>query len=239
MKPVVRIALVGDYDPEVTAHIAIPRALVLAAEAAECDPAPDWIATPDLAHDAEQRLAPYDAVWCVPASPYASMDGALNAIRFARETGRPFLGTCGGCQHALIEYARDALGLAEADHAESNPDAALQLITPLACALREARDSIRLLEGTRIRAIYGRDEIEEGYNCSYGLNPAFRALLEASPLHVSGVDEAGDVRVVELEGHPFFVATLFQPERSALAGTLHPLIKAYLQAAALRIEDRG
>jgi CTP synthase (UTP-ammonia lyase) len=239
MKPIVRIALVGDYDPEVTAHIAIPRALALAASAAECEPAPDWIATPKLARDAEQRLAPYHAVWCVPASPYASMDGALNAIRFARETGRPFLGTCGGCQHALIEYARDVLGLADADHAESNPEAALQLITPLACALREARDRIRLLEGTRVRAICGRDEIEEGYNCSYGLNPAFRALLDASPLRVSGVDAAGDVRVVELEGHPFFFATLFQPERSALAGTAHPLIQAYLQATVLRIEDRG
>ena len=231
MRRPVRIALVGDCDPEVTAHIAIPRALALAAEALECDPAPDWIATPELAQGAEQRLAPYHAVWCVPASPYASMDGALSAIRFARESGRPFLGTCGGCQHALIEYARGPLGLADADHAESNPDAALQLITPLACALREARDSIRLLEGTRIRALYGREEIVEGYNCSYGLNPAFRALLEASPLRVTGVDEAGDVRVVELEGHPFFVATLFQPERSALAGAAHPLIQAYLQAA--------
>jgi CTP synthase (UTP-ammonia lyase) len=239
MKPAIRIALVGDYSPEVTAHVAIPRALALAAEALECDPAPDWIATPELAWGVEQRLAPYHAVWCVPASPYASMDGALNAIRFARDTGRSFLGTCGGCQHALIEYARGALGLADADHAESNPDAALQLITPLDCALREAHDRIKLLEGTRIRAIYGRDKIVEGYNCSYGLNPAFRALLEASPLRVSGVDDAGDVRVVELDGHPFFVATLFQPERSALTGAAHPLIAAYLRAALEKIEDRS
>jgi CTP synthase (UTP-ammonia lyase) len=235
MKPMVRIALVGDYDPEVTAHVAIPRALALAAEAAECEVVPDWIATPDLDHNAERTLAPYHAIWCVPASPYASMDGALNAIRFARETDRPFLGTCGGGQHALIEYARSVLGLAAADHAESNPGAELQLITPLACALREARDRIRLLDGTRIHAIYGRDEIVEGYNCSYGLNPVFRALLEASSMRVTGVDDAGDVRVVELDGHPFFVATLFQPERSALSGTAHPLIGAYLRAAALRI----
>jgi CTP synthase (UTP-ammonia lyase) len=238
VKPIVRIALIGDYSPEVTAHVAIPRALALAAEVVACDPAPDWIATPELARGAEQRLAPYDAIWCVPASPYASMDGALNAIRFARETGRPFLGTCGGCQHALIEYARGVLGLANADHAESNPDAELQLITPLACALRETRDRIRLLDGTRIYAIYGRDEIMEGYNCSYGLNPAFRALLEASRMHIVGVDDAGDVRVVELEGHPFFVATLFQPERSALTEVAHPLIAAYLRAALSKAEIR-
>ncbi len=238
MKPVVRIALIGDYSPEVTAHVAIPRALALAAEVVECDPAWDWVATPELARGAEQRLAPYDAVWCVPASPYASMDGALNAIRFARENGRTFLGTCGGCQHALIEYARSVLGLAGADHAESNPDAALQLITPLTCVLRETSDRIRLLQGTRVHAVYGCDEIMEGYNCGYGLNPAFRALLDASPMHIAGVDDAGDVRAIELEGHPFFVATLFQPERSALKEVVHPLIAAYLRAAVSKVEIR-
>jgi CTP synthase (UTP-ammonia lyase) len=232
MKPTPRIALIGDYSPEVTAHVAIPRALALAAGTLECDVAPEWIATPDLDRDAEWTLAPYHAVWCVPASPYASMDGALNAIRFARETGRPFLGTCGGCQHTLIEYARDVLGLTAADHTETNPDAEMPLITPLACALREAKAEILLHEGSRIRTIYGRESVVEGYNCSYGLNREFHALLEDGKLHITGTDADGDVRVVELDDHPFFIATLFQPERSALAGITHPLIVAYLQAAA-------
>lgn len=231
MNPVARIALVGDYSPEVVAHVAIPRALARAADALECDIAPDWIATPELDRGAQQTLAPYHAIWCVPASPYASMDGALNAIRFAREAGRPFLGTCGGCQHTLIEYARNVLGLSAADHTETNPDAELPLITPLVCALREARGQILLHEGSRIRAIYGQAMVEEGFNCSYGLNREFHTLLADGKLHITGSDPDGDVRVVELDGHPFFIATLFQPERSALAGITHPLIVAYLRAA--------
>ena len=231
MKPIVRIALVGDYDPEVTAHIAIPRALALAAKAAECEPAPDWIATPELAHDAEQQLAPYDAIWCVPASPYASMDGALNAIRFARETGRPFLGTCGGCQHALIEYARDVLGLSDADHAESNPETSLPLMVALECALVEATGTILLQPGTRAATLYGQREVVEAYHCRFGLNPHYEALLEGTNLRISGRDSGGEVRIVELEGHPFYVATLFQPERSAFKGHAHPLISAYVAAA--------
>ena len=234
MQPVARIALVGDYSSEVTAHIAIPRALDLASNVANCDVAPDWIATPELDRDAERKLAPYHAIWCVPASPYASMEGALNAIRFARESGKPFLGTCGGCQHTLIEYARNVLGLTAADHTETNPDAEMPLITPLVCMLREAKGQILLHEGSRIRKIYGQAEITEGFNCSYGLNREFHALLEDGKLHITATDPDGDVRVVELDGHPFFFATLFQPERSALAEITHPLIVAYLRAAVAR-----
>ncbi|HKG95276.1 MAG TPA: hypothetical protein VKA84_25380 [Gemmatimonadaceae bacterium] len=230
-----RIALVGDYDPAVTAHQAIPRALELAAAAAGGARAePEWVHTSGLAEPgaAEARLAAFDAVWCVPASPYASMDGALAAIRFARERGRPFLGTCGGFQHALIEYARNALGLADADHAETAPDAAFPLIAPLACSMVEVTGTVRLLPGSRAAALYGAPEAREGYHCSFGLNPRFRALLERSPdLAVSGVDEAGDVRIVELASHPFFVATLFQPERWALGGRAHPVVNGFVAAA--------
>jgi len=167
----------------------------------------------------------------VPGSPYASIDGALRAIRFAREHGRPFLGTCGGFQHALIEYARNVLGLADADHAESSPEAEMPLIAPLSCALVGARGTIRFVPGSALAAIYGAPEAVEGYHCSYGLNPRYRSLLESSPLRISAVDEAGEVRGVELAGHPFFVATLFQPELSALAGTPHPLVRAFVAAA--------
>jgi CTP synthase (UTP-ammonia lyase) len=227
----VHIALIGDHDETITAHRAIPLALELAGAAAGCVATPDWIATTELAGGAE-RLVGYDAIWCVPGSPYASMDGALHAIRHARERGVPFLGTCGGFQHALIEYARDALGLAEADHAESNPGAALPLIAPLSCSLAEATGQIRLRAGTRIRAIYGAERITEGFNCNYGVNPEYQALLGDGPLRISADDDQGDVRAVELDGHRFFIATLFQPERSALRGETHPLIAAFLRAAA-------
>jgi CTP synthase (UTP-ammonia lyase) len=168
----------------------------------------EWIPTDEITSD--DRVSAYDALWCVPASPYRSTEGALRAIRFARVGGRPFLGTCGGFQHAVLEYARSVLGWADAEHAETAPGAGLLVVTPLACALVEAQGTVRLRAGSRLRAAYGTDEAREGYRCRYGLNPEFRDALTAGPLRVAAEDEAGDVRAVELDGHPFFVATLFQ-----------------------------
>jgi CTP synthase (UTP-ammonia lyase) len=167
----------------------------------------------------------------VPASPYRSTDGALRAIRFAREQGRPFLGTCGGFQHAVLEYARSVLGWVDAEHAETAPDAPLLVVTPLACALVEAQGAVRFRPGSLLRMAYGADEAVEGYRCRYGLNPAFRDALPAGALRVAAEDEAGDVRAVELDGHPFFVATLFQPERAALHGQVPAIVAAFVRAA--------
>jgi len=224
----ISIGLIGDRNAAVTAHRAIPVALQLAAEALGLGMQADWVPTREI-RDAS-RVASFDGLWCVPASPYENMEGALSAIRFAREMRRPFLGTCGGFQHAVIEYARNVLGWQDAEHAETAPDAARLVIAPLACALVEVRDAIRPRAGTRIAAAYGAGEITEGYHCSYGLNPAFRDRLVAGPLRVSAEDAAGEVRAVELDGHPFFVATLFQPERAALEGRLPPLVAAFARA---------
>src|SRR5437879_482900 len=131
----IRIALIGDFDPTAKAHQAIPVALRLAAEALQRVVEGIWIVTDSIQTDPAEQLADFAAIWCVPKSPYRSMNGALTAIRFARETGRPFLGTCGGFQHAVLEYARNVLGLYSADHMESNPEAEIPLITPLACSL--------------------------------------------------------------------------------------------------------
>ena len=226
----IRVGLIGDYDPSVKAHRAIPIALAMAGEAAACEVEAVWLLTETLVAGVERELEALDGLWCVPASPYVSMEGALRGIRFARETGKPFLGTCGGFQHALIEYARNVLGLGDADHAESNPDTTFPLISPLACALRDQRGTISLKEGTHIREIYGEGTVVEEYNCSFGLAPDYRSLLDSGPLTITGEDTEGEVRVVELLGHPFFIATLFQPERRALKGEAHPLVNAYVRA---------
>ena len=226
-----RIGLVGDYDASVPAHQAIPRALALAAEALHAPIDFRWLPTETI--DGDAVLAPFDGLWCVPASPYRSMEGALHAIGFARTQPRPFLGTCGGFQHAVVEYARSILGWADADHAESSPDAVRPVIAPLSCSLVEVTDRVRLRPGSRIAAAYGATETVEGYRCRYGLNPAFREALVSGPLRVAAEDDAGDVRALELDGHPFFVATLFQPERAALAGRLPPLVLAFARAAML------
>ncbi|MDC6726112.1 glutamine amidotransferase-related protein, partial [Leclercia adecarboxylata] len=101
--PALHLALHGDYNPDVTAHQAIPMALQQAADALGLSVHVQWLATDTLT--STSALSDFDGFWCVPGSPYRDVDGALRAIRFAREQGRPFLGTCGGFQHAVLEYA--------------------------------------------------------------------------------------------------------------------------------------
>jgi CTP synthase (UTP-ammonia lyase) len=228
----IRIALVGDYDPAVPAHQAIPEALQLSGERVGVCVEPCWMHTSTLGPDVAGQLAGFAGTWCVPASPYASTEGALAAIRFARESSQPFLGTCGGFQHALLEYARTVLGHARADHAETAPEADMPLIARLSCSLVEQRGRIVLVEGSRLRRVYGADQGEEGYRCNYGLNPRYESIFHGGPLQVAARDAAGEVRAVELTGHPFFIATLFQPERAALQGAAHPLVTAFVEAAA-------
>ena len=121
MDAALRVGPVGDRDANVPAHQAIPIALRLAADSLGVPLAFEWIATQTI--EDSSSLHGFDGLWCVPASPYRSMDGALRANRFAREHSRAFLGTCGGFQHAIVEYARNALGWADAQHAETAPDA--------------------------------------------------------------------------------------------------------------------
>ncbi|HEX2854178.1 MAG TPA: hypothetical protein VHO24_13155 [Opitutaceae bacterium] len=225
------IALVGDYSRDVPAHQAIPRALELAVAETGLSVTWRWIGTHEI-HDAARTLAEFSAVWLVPASPYKNMAGALAAVRWARETQRPFLGTCGGFQHALIEFARNVAGLAEADHAESNPGGALLVVTPLNCPLDHQAAPLHLAPGSLIHRAYGRATAQEGYRCSFGPNPAYRAALERAGLRFTAFDDNGDIRAAEIPGavHPFFVGTLFQPERAALRGELPPLVRAFVQA---------
>jgi CTP synthase (UTP-ammonia lyase) len=227
------IALVGDFSPAVTAHRAIPLALELARAAV---PAAgklswEWVGTAEIS-DAPRVLASYSAIWLVPASPYESMQGALAAVRFAREARRPFLGTCGGFQHALIEYARNVAGLASADHAETSPTADTLVVAPLACSLVEKSGDLTLTPGSHLAAAYARTTAHEGYHCNYGLNPAHRTTLERAGLYFTAFDENGDVRAAELpvSEHPFFVGTLFQPERAALRSEVPPLVRAFVRA---------
>jgi CTP synthase (UTP-ammonia lyase) len=230
-EPALRIALVGDRDDSVPAHRAIPLALRLAARDLATSVEPTWLPTETID---EQRFAAdaYDAVWCVPASPYRGTAGALRAIRSARELGVPFLGTCGGFQHAVLEYARNLLGLAGAAHAELEPDAELLVVTPLECALVEARGAVRFAAGSRLARAYGAEGTVAEYHCRYGLAPGVRERLEANGLRVTATDDAHDARAVELDAHPFYVATLFQPERTALRGETPPLARALVEAAA-------
>jgi CTP synthase (UTP-ammonia lyase) len=189
-----------------------------------------WLATTELAAGVHEPLDQFDGLWCTPGSPYADTEAVLRAIRFAREAHQPYLGTCGGFQHALLEYAQHVWQLPLAAHAETNPEAAEPLIARLGCSLVEISEALELIPGSALAVAYGNLEIVEGYHCNYGLNPTYAARLESGPLAVAARDRSGQVRAVELHGHPFYMATLFQPERAALMGRTPPLVKAFIQA---------
>lgn len=239
MRSTVRVGLIGDRNPEVTAHRAIPEALRLAGEAAQVAVEATWLGTETIPEEVEVALSGFDALWGVPSTPYRSTEGALRAIRFAREQGVPFLGTCGGFQHAVLEYARDVMGWADAAHAEIDPEAKRAVISPLGCALVEVRDTVRLVPGSRIARAYGATDAEEGYHCRYGINPQFESALVGQGVRVTARDEQGEIRAIELPEHPFFVAALFQPERAALQGKTPPIVLALVQAASARAQKRA
>lgn len=133
----------------------------------------------------------------------------------------------------IIEFTRDVMGLAAADHAEIHPESPMLLVTPLSCAFREHTHRFLLTPGSRTASAYGTNETIEQYGiCNYGLNPAFAAQVSQAGFRITGVDEDGETRIMELDGHPFCFGTLFQPERSAFKGIVHPLIREFVRAAA-------
>jgi len=223
-----KIALVGDYDETVTAHQAVPQAIDLAARALLITVEPVWIRSRDVLPAA---LLDFDALWCVPLSPYENPAAVVAAIGFAREKDIPFLGTCAGYQHAVLEYARNVLGFKEADSIEDNPDTPMPLISALTCRLADKADAINVERSSRVGEIYQSSRVIEEYNCGFGVNPDYLKIFAASELRFCGHDDHGEPRICEIKGNRFFVGTAYQPERSAFSHKVHPLITAFLMAA--------
>jgi CTP synthase (UTP-ammonia lyase) len=224
----ISIALVGDRSPAVRAHSRIPVILDALREVEQIDLDAYWIPTPEAIDPA--ALRGFAGIWLAPGSPYRSEAGAVAAARTARTAGIPFLGTCGGFQHAMLEFARDVCGMPEARHAENADDDTDALIAELSCSLVGHEGAINLAAGSRIESLLGTVRTVERYHCSFGIAPAYIDLLAAHGMRFSGHDDAGDVRVAELPDHPFFLATLFQPELHT--DGVHPVIRGFAQAAA-------
>ncbi|MBC8086308.1 MAG: hypothetical protein H7Z40_03525 [Phycisphaerae bacterium] len=228
----VRTGIIGDDHPEIDGYAAIRAALVHSASVLQLEVETVRLPTPALDGEIEDTLSQYDALWCGPWGPYVNTKGAMRAIRYARESKVPFLGTCAGFQHAVIEYARSVLGLSQADHAESNPGADPSVIARLTHPLLERTAAIVLDPMSRTSRIYRRTSAAEKYRCAYGLNPEFLAPLHSGGLRVTGVNETGGATIVEFPDHPFFLATLFLPELTSRPAAPHPLITAFLRTAA-------
>jgi CTP synthase (UTP-ammonia lyase) len=233
MNAPVCVAIVADFNSASPSHIATNDALAHSAKALGLNVEPTWVATSDLdAGTTAKSLAGFAGIWLGPGSPYASMDGALSAIRLARERRIPLLGTCGGFQHIIVECARNVLGCSDAEHEESAPDAPRRVITRLACSLVGRTMTITLEPGSMLAEICGQKTVKEEYLCNFGVNPDYVDALRSGPLRVAASDDEGAMRAVELPGHPFFIGTLFLPQHRSTVTVPHPLVTRFLHACA-------
>jgi CTP synthase (UTP-ammonia lyase) len=239
----VRIGILGDYDPKSPTLPAVEKSLQHAAAQLNLPLEAEWIATPSiLAPDAQKKLERFDGIWAAPGSPYKSFDGMLKGIEFARRRDWPFLGTCGGFQYALIECARNVLAIKDADSAENNSGSKNIIIYPVACAVpNRAKGApklsgpipeIRLRPGSYLQSFYSQDIAVEEFFCNFEVNPDYEwAAMEAGfPVVARG--PAGEIRAIESPTHRFYIATLYQPQLSSKSGKPHPLVLAFVQAAA-------
>jgi CTP synthase (UTP-ammonia lyase) len=222
-----RLAILGEFTPTFAPHAATNAAVEHACAASGLVVESDWVST--AAVD-ELLFAQYRGLWVAPGSPYKDMDRTLWAIRFAREHGIPCFGTCGGFQHMVLEYARNVLGFADAQHAEYDPYASRLFVSRLACSLVGREMELRFAPDSQVARIYGATEAREQYYCNFGVNPDCVLLLSRGPLRVVGSDAEGEVRVVELPGHPFFIGTLFVPQARSTRQQPHPLVTAFLRS---------
>lgn len=232
----VKICLLGDFCSEVVAHRAINLSFSIAEKKSEFgnEIVAEWVHTSDIGNTDDaiaEQFSTFDAIWIVPASPYENTNGVLNVLKFIRISNIPFLGTCGGYQHAIIEFARNVLGIEDADHAEVNYDTKSPLIVPLVCKLLEKNESLSIVEGTFISQLYSATKTKEMYHCSFGFNDDYAPQFLTSNMKFVVFNDDSVPRALELAGHSFFIGTSYQPERSAFNGILHPVVKGFFQAA--------
>lgn len=236
MKPT-KITLIGERDLGKKAHQGIEASIALYRVEGDPDLKFEWVPTATItAESVEKALGDATGIWCVPGSPYESTAGALLAIQQARTQGIPFLGTCGGFQHALMEFAQNVLHRS-ANHEELDPDAKDPLIVMLTCSLAGVTAKVVATNKEMFASILGAGESMEEFNCNYGINTDLAGTFDGTDLEFVAHDEAGQVRAFRLRNHPFFIGTLFQPERRALTGSLHPIVRRLFDAA--KPEDRG
>jgi CTP synthase (UTP-ammonia lyase) len=227
-----RIGAIGDFDAQFRRpQDAIEEALGHSADALRTSVELSWVPTESLLNErGVTALEGYDGLWATPGN-YASAMGALRGIRYARENDVPFLGTCGGFQHVVLEYARNVLGVEDAASEHDDLDAPHLFITGLACSIGGTRMVICIRSDTLASCLYGSTEAMEDYYCNFGLNPAYRSDIEKGGLLVTGSEEDGEARILELPTHRFYLATLFVPQTSSAPNNPHPLVNGLVHAA--------
>ena len=243
MAEAVRIGIFGDYDSASPTLPAVEKSIQHAAAQLKIAAEATWLPTPSLLDpELDRKLEAFDGLWAAPGSPYKSFDGMLRGIEFARRRDWPFLGTCGGFQYTLIEIARSVLGMADADSAENAPPSGQIVISPVSCEVPNRAHGapklsgrvagLRIRPGSLLHSLYEKDVVEESFFCNFEVNPDYEwAFVEAGFLIVAR-GEQNEPRAIESPAHRFFLATLYQPQLSSEAGKPHPVVVAFLRAAA-------
>ena len=241
----VRIAIVGKYVNLRDAYLSVIEALKHGGFYHGALVDISWLASDDLATgDTSQALAGFDGIVVPGGFGWRGVEGKLEAIRYARENGVPYLGLCLGLQTAVIEFARDVCGLAGANSAEFDPATPHPVIdllpeqknvTDLGGSMRLGAQPCHLVPGTRAAAAYGEPVVYERHRHRYEVNPAYHDVLSEHGLVFSGLSPDGRlVEIVELTDHPFFIAGQFHPELRSRPTRPHPLFREFIGAAQAR-----
>ena len=244
--PAVKVALVGKYVQLNDAYLSVVEALRHACLDRDASLDLHWICAEQIETlGAEALLAGMDAVVVPGGFGNRGVDGKVATIRWAREQRVPFLGLCLGMQCAVIEWARNQAGLADATSAELDPDTAhpvihllpeQQDVVDLGGTMRLGVYPCRLAAGTLGQRLYGEEVVYERHRHRYEFNNAYRNQFLESGYAISGTSPDGRlVELIELKDHPFFTACQYHPEFLSRPGKPHPLFLGLVEAAQQRL----
>ncbi len=238
----VRVALVGKYTQLHDAYISVVEALKHGAVAHRAEVEIKWIPSETVTEESVDDLLGDVSGILVPGGfGERGIEGKILAIRYARKHSIPFLGLCLGMQLAIVEFARDVLGFADAHSVELRPDTTHPVIhlmpdqngvTDLGGTLRLGSYPCVLAPGSKAYALYGTDSITERHRHRYEVNNDYRDVLAAQGMVFSGLSPDGRiVEMLELPNHPWFIATQAHPEFKSRPNRPHPLFKGFIGAA--------
>lgn len=237
----VRIAIVGKYVELADSYISIREALVAAGANEDIGVEIDWIPAESVSSNGpESALAEADGLLIPGGFGHRGIEGKVEAVEFARLNDIPFFGICLGLQCAAIEFARNVLGLDDANSSEFNPESPHPVITLLeeqetitakGGTMRLGRSETVLCDSGHASACYGTERIEERHRHRYEFNPDFRERFEAAGLAVTGETADGRLaEILELPDHPWFVSVQFHPEFTSRFISAHPLFRGFVRA---------
>jgi CTP synthase (UTP-ammonia lyase) len=225
-----KLAIIADYNDNFRPHKATNEAIAHSVNKYDIKIQSEWISTDSIETHFDKIISTYDGFWIGPGSPYKSMSGALEIIKFTRTNNIPTFGTCGGFQHMVIEFARNVLNIKDAQHAEYDPYSSKLVVNPLSCSLAGQTLEIEITDmNSKTYRVFETDKINEKYYCNFGLNPEYQDQLDNNGFKIVGTDRLKEARILELDNHRFFIATLFVPQDNSTADKPHKLVTQFLK----------